>query len=203
MKKINKKNNETKEIIKENNINDKNIDDIIKDVNKNHNIFSKINGFGNEKEKENLSDILDLNKKIINSTFAGVRNGSKVKIINKKIYNNPIKNQNKITIKDNPKEIIIIPRITKEKLKELQEKRRKRLVQEKKEKEYLTKMMEDIKNSNNTSTRKSEDANNMNCVIKISQKDVLSILEEGGIIEAYKNLINNLRQNGIPPGNIY
>ena len=44
-----KKNNETKEIIKENNINDKKIDDIIKDVNKNHNIFSKINGVGNEK----------------------------------------------------------------------------------------------------------------------------------------------------------
>ena len=64
-------------------------------------------------------------------------------------------------------------------------------------------MMEAIKNSNNTSTRKSEDANNMNCKIKISQKDVLSILEEGGIIEAYKNLINHLRQNGIPPGNIY
>jgi hypothetical protein len=64
-------------------------------------------------------------------------------------------------------------------------------------------MMEDIKNSNNTSTRKTDDTNNMNYEIKISQKNVLSTLEEGGIIEAYKNLINNLRQNGIPPGNIY
>ena len=202
-----KKINETKEIIKENNINDKNIDDIIKDVNKSHNIFSKINSVGNGKEKENnnesLSNILDLNKKIINSTFAGERNGSKVHIINRKNNNSPLKNKNKTTIKDNPKEVVLIPRITKEKLKELQEKRRKRLVQEKKEKEYLTKMMEDIKNSNNASTRKSEDTNYMNCEIKISQKDVLSTLEKGGIIEAYKNLINNLRQNGIPPGNIY
>ena len=101
------------------------------------------------------------------------------------------------------KEVVLIPRITKEKLKELQEKRRKRLVQEQKEKEILSKMMEDIKNSNNTSTRKTDDTNNMNYEIKISQKNVLSTLEEGGIIEAYKNLINNLRQNGIPPGNIY
>ena len=201
-----KKNNVTEEIIKENNSNSKNIDDIIKDVNKSHNIFSKINNIGNEKEKEkdindeSLSNILDLNKKIVNSTIAG---DSKVSNINKKYNNNPKRNLNKTTIKDNTKEIVLIPRITKEKLKELQEKRRKRLIQEKKEKEILSKMMEDIKNSKNTSNRKSEDTDNINCEIKISQKNVLSTLEEGGIIEAYKNLINNLRQNGIPPGNIY
>lgn len=202
-----KKNNVTEEVIKENNNNIKSIDDIIKDVNKNHNIFSKINSVGNEKEKENndesLSNILDLNKKIAYSAIAEDKNGSKVNNINKKNYNNSIKNHNKATIKDNAKEVVLIPRITKEKLKELQEKRKKRLVQEQKEKEILSKMMEDIKNSNNTSTRKSEVTNNINYEIKISQKDVLLTLEEGGIIEAYKNLINNLRQNGIPPGNIY
>ena len=174
-------------------------------MNKNHNIFSKINSVGNEKENndESLSNILDLNKKIAYSTIAEDKNGSKVNNINKKNYNNSIKNHNKATIKDNAKEVVLIPRITKEKLKELQEKRKKRLVQEQKEKEILSKMMEDIKNSNNTSTRKSEVTNNINYEIKISQKDVLLTLEEGGIIEAYKNLINNLRQNGIPPGNIY
>ena len=200
-----KKNNVTEEVIKENNNNIKSIDDIIKDVNKNHNIFSKINSVGNEKENndESLSNILDLNKKIAYSTIAEDKNGSKVNNINKKNYNNSIKNHNKATIKDNAKEVVLIPRITKEKLKELQEKRKKRLVQEQKEKEILSKMMEDIKNSNNTSTRKSEVTNNINYEIKISQKDVLLTLEEGGIIEAYKNLINNLRQNGIPPGNIY
>ena len=202
-----KKNDVTEEIIKESKSNIKNIDDIIKDVNKSHNIFSKINSVGNEKEKENndesLSNILDLNKKIVNSTISGDKNGSKVNNIKKKNYNIPIKKQNKTTIKDNAKEVVLVPRITKEKLKELQEKRRKRLVQEQKEKEILSKMMEDIKNSNNTSTRKTDDTNNMNYEIKISQKNVLSTLEEGGIIEAYKNLINNLRQNGIPPGNIY
>lgn len=202
-----KKNNVTEEVIKENNNNIKSIDDIIKDVNKNHNIFSKINSVGNEKEKENndesLSNILDLNKKIAYSAIAEDKNGSKVNNINKKNYNNSIKNHNKATIKDNAKEVVLIPRITKEKLKELQEKRKKRLVQEQKEKEILSKMMEDIKNSNNASTRKSEVTNNINYEIKISQKDVLLTLEEGGIIEAYKNLINNLRQNGIPPGNIY
>lgn len=202
-----KKNNVTEEVIKENNNNIKSIDDIIKDVNKNHNIFSKINSVGNEKEKENndesLSNILDLNKKIAYSAIAEDKNGSKVNNINKKNYNNSIKNHNKATIKDNAKEVVLIPRITKEKLKELQEKRKKRLVQEQKEKEILSKMMEDIKNSNNTSTRKSEVTNNINYEIKISQKDVLLTLEEGGIIEAYKNLINNLRQNGIPQGNIY
>ena len=56
-------------------------------MNKSHNIFSKINSVGNEKEKENLSDILDLNKKIINSTFAGVRNGSKDIIISADRFN--------------------------------------------------------------------------------------------------------------------
>lgn len=200
-----KKNNVTEEVIKENNNNIKSIDDIIKDVNKNHNIFSKINSVGNEKENndESLSNILDLNKKIAYSTIAEDKNGSKVNNINKKNYNNSIKSHNKATIKDNAKEVVLIPRITKEKLKELQEKRKKRLVQEQKEKEILSKMMEDIKNSNNTSTRKSEVTNNINYEIKISQKDVLLTLEEGGIIEAYKNLINNLRQNGIPPGNIY
>ena len=200
-----KKNNVTEEVIKENNNNIKSIDDIIKDVNKNHNIFSKINSVGNEKENndESLSNILDLNKKIAYSTIAEDKNGSKVNNINKKNYNNSIKNHNKATIKDNAKEVVLIPRITKEKLKELQEKRKKRLVQEQKEKEILSKMMEDIKNSNNASTRKSEVTNNINYEIKISQKDVLLTLEEGGIIEAYKNLINNLRQNGIPPGNIY
>ena len=205
----NNKNNEIEEISKENNNNIKNIDDIIKDVNKSHNIFSKINSVGNKKDKEkennddSLSNILDLNKKIINSTIVRDKNNSKVNNINKKNYNNPLKNQNKTTIKDNIKEIILIPKITKEKLKELKEKRRKRLIEEKKEKEILSKMMENIKNSNNASTRKSEDINKINCEIKISQKDVLTTLEEGGIIEAYKNLINNLKQNGIPQGNIY
>ena len=84
-----KKNDVTEEIIKENKSNIKNIDDIIKDVNKSHNIFSKINNVGNEKEKENndesLSNILDLNNKIVNSTISGDKNGSKVNNLKKKI----------------------------------------------------------------------------------------------------------------------
>ena len=38
---------------------------------------------------------------------------------------------------------------------------------------------------------------------KISQKNAQKILEEGGMIEAYKYLIKNLCKNGMPEGNVY
>ncbi len=38
---------------------------------------------------------------------------------------------------------------------------------------------------------------------KISQKNAQKILEESGMIEAYKYLIKNLCKNGMPEGNVY
>ena len=68
----------------------------------------------------------------------------------------------------------------------------------------MSKMMEEIKNNKNYLNKNNkEDIYNTNFNIKMKQEKILTILENSGIIEAYKILMNNLHTNGLPEENIY
>ena len=61
------------------------------------------------------------------------------------------------------------------------------------------------RNINNIKNQKQEIefSNKINSPIQISQKKAQSILEDGGMIDAYKYLISHLCKNGMPPGDLY
>lgn len=99
------------------------------------------------------------------------------------------------------------PRITKEKLAQIQKQRKIRLQrekeEEKKDKEMFDKLLSEVKGKN-----KSQRENlNLDDVkvnpVKISEKRAQSILENGGMLDAYKHLIIQLCKNGLPNGNLF
>ena len=192
------------------------INDIITNVNKSHNINTKITSNKKTEEKKKLSQSRDSPKS------KSVKN---IKMISPK---NKEKNNNKITFNkkrniqlynglnidksidnDSIKPVMInnAPRITKEKLKQIQERRRKRIMREKKGFEQQSKMLNEKKAlKDNHHGNKKDDiqySNKINSPIEMSQKKAQSILEEGGMIDAYKFLISHLCKNGMPPGNLY
>ena len=93
------------------------------------------------------------------------------------------------------------------------EKRKKRLQQEKKEQERDRKVYEQTlkeyqeKNKSKhrkESNEKSKDNDTVQLPrIKVSEKRAQEILEEGGMLDAYKYLIVQLCKNGLPEGNIF
>ena len=107
------------------------------------------------------------------------------------------------------------------KIAEIMEKRKKRLEQEKKEEEKDKKIYEQVlkefqenKARTNTETNsrkrltspknKDFDINSIKLPkIKISEKRTQTILEEGGMLDAYKYLIVQLCKNGLPTGNLF
>ena len=104
------------------------------------------------------------------------------------------------------------------KLDEYNEKRKKRLLLEKKEEERDKKIYEQVlkefqdnkvKNENRNKTKLTEGKNRNNDInyqlpnIKISEKKTQKILEEGGMLDAYKYLIIQLCKNGLPIGNLF
>ena len=104
------------------------------------------------------------------------------------------------------------------KLDEYNEKRKKRLLLEKKEEERDKKIYEQVlkefqnnkvKNENKNKTKLTEGKNRNNDInyqlpnIKISEKKTQKILEEGGMLDAYKYLIIQLCKNGLPIGNLF
>ena len=107
------------------------------------------------------------------------------------------------------------------KLAETNEKRKKRLEQEKKEEERDKKIYEQVlkefqenKNKTNRETnprkRLTSPKNNdfdINSIklpkINISEKKTQNILEDGGMLDAYKYLITQLCKNGLPTGNLF
>jgi hypothetical protein len=101
------------------------------------------------------------------------------------------------------------PRMTKDDLDKIKKKRIKRLEREKKQMENSNRqIMNDIKGQNSIiKSREIVLSNILNSINdsrnKISQKNAQKILEEGGMIEAYKYLIKNLCKNGMPEGNVY
>ena len=202
------------------------INDIINDVNKNHNINTKVTEkkvdienktILKEKDKDNTI-ISNNNKNIIdnNSNKNISLNNSKNNILNKiKIKKFNYKPNHKflsprINLKifnDSSPKIIIdnkVPRISKEKLKEIKEKRNKRLLLEKKKYEIQMKMLEDLKENNNINKKQEiELSNKIYSPIEINHKKAQNILKKAGMIDAYKFLIEHLCKNGVPSGNLY
>ena len=197
------------------------INDIIINVNKSHNINSPIINKEKDPEIENLIISKEKEKGEMNINNNNTNNANNKNIANNKFNNISIKNYNskpkykfyspknmnvKIGLDSSPKikEEKIVPRITKEKLKEIQEKRKKRLLEEKKEYETQKKMLEELKeNKNLTKNSESIFTHKINSPIEMSHKKAQHILEEGGMIEAYKYLIAHLIKNGLPHGNLY
>jgi hypothetical protein len=98
--------------------------------------------------------------------------------------------------------------MSQEKLNELKQRRNARLEKERKQMEKNNqKIINDIKGQNNIIKSReiviNDILNNINNQNKISHKSAQKILEDGGMIEAYKYLIKNLCQNGMPDGNVY
>ena len=108
------------------------------------------------------------------------------------------------------------------KTEEYNEKRKKRIEQEKKEeardkkvydqvlKEYQEKSKTrtntevNIKNRLASPKSRNDDLNNIQLPkIKISEKKTQAILEEGGMLDAYKYLVIQLCKNGLPTGNLF
>ena len=112
-------------------------------------------------------------------------------------------------------------KISKSKFEEYNEKRKKRLEQERKEEEKGRKIYEEMlkefeeKKGNKSKTKKNltskNNSNNNNDIvndiklprIKISEEKAQQILEEGGMLDAYKYLIEQLCKNGLPEGNLF
>ena len=184
----------------ENNNNDK-INEIIDNVNKKRNINTKVINDGFHSTDNNINKI---NKK------------KKYKF---KIYKplNPllVPHEDMSFIKEHHtkenfyKDLLNkMPKMTKDKLNEIKKRRNERIKKEKLGYEFNSnKIINDIKGQNSIIKSGeiivSDILNNINDPIKISQKYAKKILEESGIIEAYKHLIKNLCKNGMPEGNVY
>ena len=184
----------------ENNNNDK-INEIIDNVNKKRNINTKVINDGFHSTDNNINKI---NKK------------KKYKF---KIYKplNPllVPHEDMSFIKEHHtkenfyKDLLNkMPKMTKDKLNEIKKRRNARIKKEKLGYEFNSnKIINDIKGQNSIIKSGeiilSDILNNINDPIKISQKYAKKILEESGIIEAYKHLIKNLCKNGMPEGNVY
>ena len=126
------------------------------------------------------------------------------------------KNNRKIKLKLlSPLTNITKEKLTKEKLKEIKEKREKRLKLEKIEekrkiiiyeqtlKEYQEKK-KSPKNKNEMPLINTEINNTMEAPkIKISEAKAHTILEEGGLFDAYKYLLGQIYKNGFPIDNLF
>ena len=96
---------------------------------------------------------------------------------------------------------------TAEELAKLEQERQKRIKNEKQlEKEnqkIYEEILEEAKKNNFRIKPKKEDSIPENVNIKISEKKAQTILEEGGMLDAYKYLIVQLCKNGLPTGNLF
>ena len=193
--------NSAKNILNEENNNNDKINEIIDNVNKKRNINTKVINDGFHSTDNNINKI---NKK------------KKYKF---KIYKplNPllVPHEDMSFIKEHHtkenfyKDLLNkMPKMTKDKLNEIKKRRNTRIKKEKLGYEFNSnKIINDIKGQNSIIKSGeiilSDILNNINDPIKISQKYAKKILEESGIIEAYKHLIKNLCKNGMPEGNVY
>ena len=193
--------NSVKNILNEENNNNNKINEIIDNVNKKRNINTKVINDGFHSTDNNINKI---NKK------------KKYKF---KIYKplNPllVPHEDMSFIKEHHtkenfyKDLLNkMPKMTKDKLNEIKKRRNARIKKEKLGYEFNSnKIINDIKGQNSIIKSGeiivSDILNNINDPIKISQKYAKKILEESGIIEAYKHLIKNLCKNGMPEGNVY
>jgi hypothetical protein len=100
------------------------------------------------------------------------------------------------------------PRFTEKRLSELKKQRNQRLRQEKKEEikemQMYEKLIEEYKsNTRKKSTKNKNEAIENNPKVIISSKKAQNILEEGGMLDAYKYVLSQLCKNGLPSGNVF
>ena len=185
---INNLENKTEEFNKNNKINNK-IDDIISQVNKKFNISNKINSFtiNTETKRANLSSYF-------------INDFTRKNFMKKKI--NKIKEKENLNKKES-NHIIIFPRITKEKMEEIKLRRDKRLNQEKKDDIAFKKILKDYEEEKQPNKKNKINIYNLDFQLAINTRQVLSILEDSGIIEAYKYLINSIEKTGWPKKDLY
>ena len=183
----------------------------------NKNALSKINN-KNQIHKSNLSSKLETSQ--INNNLNTIEDTERSSEENiNKISQNRINNNNKFRPKykisdntlntpDNVKinsNFPILPKISQEKLTELKEKRKNRLkaekIQEMKEQKFFNEIIKEYKSKKNKSIEKI--SINETPAIKISEKKARKILEENGMLDAYKYLIKQLCKYGLPDGNIF
>ena len=180
--------NKTEEINKDNKINNK-IDDIISEVNKKFNIQNKINSstINTETKRENISSYF-------------INDYTRKNFMKKKI--NKIKDKENVMKKEN-NHILIFPRITKEKIENIKLRRNKRLNQEKKDEIAFKKILKDYEEEKQSNKKNKINIYNLDFQLAINTRQVLSILEDSGIIEAYNYLINSIEKTGFPKKDLY
>ena len=97
-----------------------------------------------------------------------------------------------------------IPRISEEKLMQLKEQRKKRLqqakIEEEKELKIYSQLIEEFKNNKKNKNKIIEESTKNP---KISGQKAQKILEEGGMLDAYKYVLSQLCRYGLPNGNIF
>ena len=97
-----------------------------------------------------------------------------------------------------------IPRISEEKLYQLKEQRKKRLqqakIEEEKELKIYSQLIEEFKNNKKNKNFLIEENSK---ILKISGEKAQKILEEGGMLDAYKYVLAQLCRYGLPNGNIF
>ena len=100
-----------------------------------------------------------------------------------------------------------VPKISKEKLYQLKDQRRKRLQQAKIEEEKQLKiycqLIESFKNKSKDNKNKILLNKENSKVSKISEQKAQKILEDGGMLDAYKYLLSQLCRHGLPNGNVF
>ena len=182
--------------------------------------MKKTNGKKGNASPANNSKLPNINK---NSKSPNEKSKSpkNTKTVTDKGKNNENPNNIKTTTNVDNKELVS------KKMEELKEKKKKRLEKEKKEEERDKQVYEQIvkefqvnkvkkspeKNvikrltKNNKNNETEFDTNSLNSIqlpqIKISEKKTQAILEDSGMLDAYKYLIVQLCKNGFPTGNLF
>ena len=157
-------------------------------------------------KKTNVPQIPNIpltNRNIPNNQSPGKTKPEKNK---KKNFNNNYKEEENI-VQEKPKEEG--PRITEEKLAQLKKQRKKRLEKERKEEEkeikLYTELVEEFKNSNRREKKNynSKILEKANKIANISGAQAQKILEDGGMLDAYKYVLSQLCKQGLPNGNVF
>ena len=160
----------------------------------------KLNQKSKQSNAPQIPKIPLTNKNISEST-----NKSKLEKGRKKI-NNIIKEEENVEAEKAKEQV---PRISEEKLAQLRMQRKKRLEKEKKEEEkeikLYTELIEEYKNSNRKSKKdyNSQILESANKPANISGAKAQKILEDGGMLDAYKYVLAQLCKQGLPTGNIF
>ena len=100
-----------------------------------------------------------------------------------------------------------VPRISKEKLSQLKEQRRIRLqqakIEEEKELKIYCQLIESYKNKSKDNKNKNLLNEENSKICKISEQKAQNILEDGGMLDAYKYVLSQLCKHGLPNGNVF